>query len=340
MIYIMSERAIFFHLKKGVLFIVLLLVFVSPAMAQSVISVDGNNYLLIEGKLYNMDKKGRATNFIAKIYDPEQMANAYETRNNIKYRIVGDNAWPVIYELEDGFENANSIHDLINISRGWTSLTLQSPKAPNIADYVSLRNNILQNKSNFLDNRVEPTDQIARSGAQSLMVKSVPPSKKMPLTKSSLDTELLYFSEGDNFWFSGWFFIQSGTPTSLLDIESSFFSKGAGMRLMVSPDYITRLELKWANKPTYRQIRDKQIRLPLSQWFNLKVHFYFSANNDGIARLWLNDKLIIFGKGQTLPTSDAILDRLQLGITANPPNSESIIFIDDIKFSHQKFFDL
>ncbi|NOX40406.1 MAG: hypothetical protein GXP05_07800 [Alphaproteobacteria bacterium] len=333
---IFPHRRIFILLLTGLaLYVLVAQLAALPGFAQppTPVTHQGQTYLVEEGRLLELDQSTGATRFIQRIFDPDEVARAYEMRRQIRYRVVGENAWPVIRNLSFGFENVNSIIDLIKPETGWSSLTLQGPKAPSVADYVSLRKKILAGQSDFLDNRVEPSRLRSYSGEQSLRLEAMPPSRAMALTKASLDSELLYFTQGDDFWFSGWFFIQSGTPTSLLDLESSFILNGPGMRVMVSPDRVPRLELKWADKPSYRQNISRPVRLPLQKWFNLRIHFYLSSAQDGRAQLWVDGELVISGAGQTLPLADTVLDRLELGITANPPGSQSVLFVDDVQFS-------
>lgn len=313
---------------------------ISASFAQDVqnFNYQSKPYQVIDGVAYQINKKTGKRKFLMQLYDPAFLVDNFIKKNGIWHRIQisSGKIFPIKTYLSEGFENASDINDLVGEQYNWTTFTLQSQATPTIKDYVSLRRNIIKNGADFLDNRVEPSSLRAKSGKQSLRLLSVKPSRNMPLTKASLGTELVRFEKGDNFWFSGWFFIEQGTPTSLIDIEAGYIKNGPGMRLMVSPDLVPRLELKWADKPTYRLNQNIKAQLPIGKWFNLRLHFFLSEKSNGTAKLWLNNRLIISASGQTLPLVNTVLDRLEVGITASPPGMDSIVYVDDIIVSDKE----
>ncbi len=292
-------------------------------------------YVVIEGAAYEIDGVTGNPRFVLQLYDPAYIGENYLERGGKMFRRLpgSDETVPVLEDFSDGFENAASLLDLIGLERGWTSLTLQSQAAPTVADYVDLRQEILKGQADFADNRIEPSPLMSFSGTQSLRAYTPVSRGSVPLTKASLDTELLYFAKGDHFWFSAMFFIEEGTPTSLVDLEADYIFSGPGMRLMVSPELVPRLELKWADKPTYRLNRDIPATLPVGRWFKVDLHFFLSDTSEGVAEMWLDDQLIISASGQTLPMADTVLTRLELGITANPKDRPALVYVDQVSFS-------
>ena len=164
-----------------------------------------------------------------------------------------------------------TVRDLINAKRGWTSLNLMSPKAPTVAAYTRLRKRILQGKSDFLDNRVEPSSQRAHGGKRSLRTQAAMPAGGIPITKAAIDNELLYFAKGDHIWFSGWFYLEQGRASTIVDIESTAFFKGAGLRVLISPAFDLSVELKWPTRPTYRPT--SPTRFPKQRWTQIRLHY-------------------------------------------------------------------
>jgi hypothetical protein len=51
--------------------------------------------------------------------------------------------YPTRRDFHEGFEGVTVLNDLIGPQRGWTSFTLQSPKAPTVPAYNALRRQIL-----------------------------------------------------------------------------------------------------------------------------------------------------------------------------------------------------
>ncbi len=296
---------------------------------------DNIQYVVVDGAVYKIDGVSGDRQFFVKLYDTEYLQNNYTEIDGVIYRLVPDTGEkiPTRARFFDGFENASSLKDLIGLERGWTSLTLQSAGAPTVGEYVALRQKILRGETDFIDNRIEPSPLRPFVGNSSLRAFAPAATGPVPLTKASLESELLYFERGDDFWFSAMFYIESGTPTSLVDIEAGYILNGPGMRLMVSENMVPRLELKWGDKPTYRPNLGIAAKLPLGKWFKIDMHFFLSDDNSGVAKLWLDDELVISANGQTLPMPDTVLTRLQIGITANSPDENTLVYVDQVAFS-------
>jgi len=305
----------------------------SPVVATA--KIDGKLYEVIHGVAYEVDLDSGSRTFAKRLYDPDFYETNYQTIDGTVYRVnTGDGKmYAVRTSLSDDFENATTVHDLIGIEREWTSLTLQGPGAPTVPDYVKLRQQILKREGDFLDNRVEPSAERAHRGKKSLRVYAVPASRKMPLTKSSLDTELLHFVKGDHFWFSGWFFLEQGRPTTIVDLECSFVDQGPGMRVLFTEQLRPYMELKWMDKPTFKPQKNSDVVFPRSRWVHVKVHWYLSEREDGVAQLWFDGKKVIDEQGQTLPFDGVVYDRLEIGISANPKGTTTVLFVDDVTVS-------
>ena len=222
------------------------------------------------------------------------------------------------------------------IRRGWTTLTLQSPEAPTVPDYVALRQRIMSGRGGFLDNRVEVVTAPAHSGQRSLRCYCVAPSRGMTCAKASLSTELLHFAKGDDVWFSAWFLVAAdgSRPLTVADLESTWIKEYPGMRIMVDPSGCLMAELKWADKPTYRQPRGQEVTFPVGRWVNVRMHLRLSERADGRVELWQDGRKIIESEGQTLPLAGAIYDELEVGISAHSIGPGSVtLFVDDVMIS-------
>ena len=118
-----------------------------------------------------------------------------------------------------------------------------------------------------------------------------------------------------------------------MDIEASYVDEGPGLRIFVDEQFRPRIELKWADKPTWRAAQD--IVLPRNQWFSLELRATLDDGKKGAVRLLLNDRTIIKSRGQTLPFSEAVYDRLELGITANNKGADCVVFVDDLHYKKE-----
>lgn len=307
------------------------------SLVELTVEHNGETYKLVNGDLYRVTAPDRLV-FVEKLYDKDFRKTNYTRKDGQVLRVASDTGktYPTRRHFEEGFENAERIGDLIGPERGWTSFTLQSVKTPTISEYNRLRSRILKGESDFMDNRVQPTSKIAHSGTGSLECYSVAPSPKMVCAKASLSTELLYFVKGDDFWFSGWYFIpEGGMPFTLMDLESTWIKEHPGMRIMIE-DGAALFELKWANKPKYHQPKVNRVRIPVGRWVHLKARLHLSESVDGQVQLWQDERKLIDEQGQTLPLAGAIYDSLEIGISAHSfgPNTATV-YVDDVAISDQ-----
>lgn len=288
-------------------------------------TLNGKYYEIVDGKLFDENNK-----FLQQVYDPDFERKYYATEDGRTYRLVaGGKARLQVYtRFSDDFENASSIRDLISEKRGWSTMTLVGPKTRDPEAYNQLRNHILQKGGDFLDNRVEPSTQRSRSGKQSLRTYAIAGPRNMDLLKASISNELFHFVKGDRVEFSGWFFIEKGMPTSLVDIESSYIEKGSGIRLLFNQNGRPRVELKWPTRPTYNA--PESVRIRTGAWTHIELILDLAEDGTGHVQLLLDGAKVIDTDGQTLPLADAVLDRLEVGITSTPTQQETIVFVDEI----------
>ena len=311
--------------------------------------------VLINGNFYK-DHGGGSYSFIQKYYDPDFYEQNYSKEGEAIYLCTPEEPKTRIRirnEFKNDFETYKTVRDLIITSKNmadkvvvvegvslydpdqlptrWSVLTLQSPTAPKVKDYVALRKSILEAGQDFQDNRAEPSTERAHSGSQSVRFFSVAKSRSMVCCKSSMANNFLHFVKGDDFWFSGWFYFEKGTPTTIMDLESTWLDKHSGIRVLFSENGCPSIELKAFDKPMWR---NRKYSIPRNKWVHVKVHFLLDEK-DGKLEFWIDDELIVEGTGQTLPLADTVYDSLELGISAT--NEETILFMDDIQVSKMDF---
>ncbi|MDG3005655.1 hypothetical protein [Paludisphaera mucosa] len=300
---------------------------------------DGEMYKVVRGAVYRVGPDPGRLTFVEALYDPDFFAENYVVVDGTPNRRDLDTGklYPTRRHFEEGFEGAESLADLIDPSRGWTALTLQSPLAPNVADYVALRNRILGGRGGFLDNRVEVAPAQAHSGGRSLRCECVAPSPGMICAKASLSTELLHFVKGDDVWFSAWYFAAAdgGRPLGLADLESTWIKEYPGMRILIDPSSgALYAELKWADKPAYRQPPGREVAFPVGRWTNVRLHLRLSERPDGRVALWQDGAKLIEAEGPTLPLANAVYNDLEVGVTAHVGRPDvAALFVDDVVIS-------
>lgn len=311
------------------------------SLAEMTADDQGTTFVLIEGTLYRVDQRRGQLVYIDHLYDKDFFAKNYTLQDGQAFR--KDDAaqlYPTRRQLAEGFEDAATLVDLVAAKpedvlsgkRVWTNFTLQSPRSPTVKAYNSLAQQILREGGEFLDNRVEPSEEVVHSGKRSLKCTCVAKSSSMITTKASLSSSLLYFTQGDDFWFSAWFYVAGEVrPHTLIDLESTWIKQHPGMRIVLREDGRLAAELKWAHKPMYRQPQGQQVTFPVSRWVAVKLHLRLSANADGMVELWQDGKQLIAETGQTLPLANTVYDNLEVGISAHSFGSDpTTLFVDDI----------
>lgn len=290
-------------------------------------TVEGFEFIVVDGWAYrNVD--GCWVEEV-QIYDPSFFEDNYVEEGGVLYKVDPDTQqkFPVTQTFADPFEVGDHARDLIvsDLSR-YTTFTLQSPQYPEPSDYNALRNCILDGSCDFADNRIDFDTSRVAEGTKSLRFYSVDATEDVPTCKSSVARELMHYVEGDDVWWQGWFYVDGALPTTLLDLESTWFYGHSGIRIHLSGNLL-KYELKWLDKPKYRQVAGQEIPFPTGQWVHLRSHLTLAADDTGQIELWQDGAKIIDTAGKTLPLPNAIYDKIEIGISAT--QSETTVYVDD-----------
>lgn len=291
---------------------------------------DGERVAIVDGNGYVYNRSAKKWEFYKRLWEKDWFEKNYLVEGDHVFRTAEDGTKiEVSRHFKSGFEDAASIKDLIGLKPGWTSFTLQSPKTPEISDYVKLRQRILKGEASFIDNIVEPSTTKSHGGQTALRCRSVASTKSMQCAKSSLESELIHFKKGDDFWYSAWYCVEDHVPFTLMDLESTWIEGHPGIRITTSADGLG-WELKWPPKPNWRPTTPTPI--PVGKWFRVVAHVKLDEK-DGVCELWQDGVKVCEGKGQTLPMADTIYNSLEVGISAT--NVESTTWVDDVEVSDQ-----
>ncbi len=308
-------------------------------------SIDGTVYILTrDGRLYREDAGSRKWHYHDTVYQPEEMARAYVHEGNITYRFDAESGkkLAVRREFRESFEDlsvgVDGLRQLIGEERGWGALTLQSPLAREVSDYVALRKRILNDGQPFLDASVAPDAQHVYSGARSLLCVAPAKPSNMVTCKSSLSCPLVYFKVGDDFWYRGYYFAEESLPFTLMDLECEWIKQHAGIRLCITEAGHLEAELKSLDKPRFRQATASSVIFPMGQWVKVQTQIHLSNESDGHVKIWQDDKLIVDTNGVTLPLGSAIYSSLEIGISAHSyGNKQAKLWVDDVEVSDKPF---
>ena len=310
---------------------------------EQTVTEKGTTYKLHKGRLYRVQPQSGRWEFVQLVYDPDFYAKNYLNQNGNVFRKTGDGElMSVKRSFVDDFEGAERLADLIGLKRGWTTCELQSPKTPGISDYVKLRNRILKGEGDFLDNRVEPSGDVAHGGKTSLKTVSVPPTSGMVTAKASLSTELIHFVKGDAVWMSLWCQVPtgSGMPFTLLDLETTWIHQHPGMRIVIAGGKHACFQLKGFDQPYYCQPKGQEVIFPTGRWVHLQAHLVLTDQEDGVIELWQDGQKIIDTHGKTLVLANAIYNSIEIGISAyNEQGKVATLYVDDFCISDQPIKD-
>jgi hypothetical protein len=245
--------------------------------------------------------------------------------------------FPTDNDWTEDFEGYADFIDLFALSvadtgKHWNHFTLQSPLAKTVPEYVDLRQCILNRTCDFRDNRIELAPDPVQPGNTALKFTCVPPSNDMTTAKSSISSSTQFFRKGDNCWFQARYFIESGLPFTLVDIENTFFLEGPGPRVTLRGG-VLEIENKFGSKIRYEANNPPPV--PMQQWFTVKVHFRFSELGDGLIELWQDGQLLLSTTGINLPTSNSVQDDLEVGISAS--SEGAVMYVDDVRISDKPF---
>ena len=235
-------------------------------------------------------------------------------------------------EFSSGFEEPTFL-DLFRTG-GWSKTLLLSPKAKTDEKYMQLNQQLMKG-GEFLDNRIDLERGNAHSGSSAARFYAVPPGRGMVTSKSLLEKSDLYFTKGDDIWFSGWYYLAEGVPTTLVDFDTQWLQGRPGIRLFIrwkgGIPYAS-MELKFGFKPQYNQF---EFPLPTKKWTHIKLHLRLSNHDDGLMEMWQDDRKILSAPGQTLPLHDTVYNAMLVGITST--STKTVLLVDDVKVSNTPF---
>ncbi|MEQ8663598.1 MAG: hypothetical protein RLW62_22500, partial [Gammaproteobacteria bacterium] len=155
------------------------------------------------------------------------------------------------------------------------------------------------------------------------------------VSKASIAKGILYFADGDDFWLSGWFYIEDSPSLTdagaftLFDLESSFMEY-AGIRSIFRRNDSLAFELKMP-KTQFEQEPGQEVPFPTGQWVHLVAHIHLGIE-DGQVELWQDGRQVLSRRGRTMPVAATVYDRLELGITAIAQGSkyDKVLYVDDL----------
>lgn len=301
-----------------------------PQADEDILTIEGRRIKLIDGDIYSCrNGKWIFSNSINTEFDKRYKVRKADDECEVIIRRTG-RKFPLTRHFSSGFE-APEFLDLFK-SGGWTVTTLQSPKIDTIKKYMQLNRDLMAG-GNFVDNRIDLDTEIVRSGMKALRFYAVEPDTEKHVTsKSLLEKKDMCFGKGDHVWFSAWYYLKHGVPSTLADFETRRFRGGPGIRIFVRKSKYACLELKSFIKRQYNQF---EVPLPRKKWFNLKLHLVLSNHDDGVIEMWQDGEKIISTTGKTLPTHDTIYNAMEVGITATP--REATLLVDDVMVSNKPF---
>lgn len=308
-------------------------------------TTDGTTYVLTtDGRLFSVDARNRKWFFLDKVYYPEEMAKAYLHEEGVTYRVEegGGQRMAIRREFSESFEGlslgVDGLRELVGEARGWGALTLQSPKAREVPDYVKLRNQILKKGQTFLDASVAPDDLHVHGGERALLCVAPAKPSNMVTCKASISSPLVYFEYGDDFWYQAYYYAEDSLPFTLMDLECEWIKQHAGIRLCITERGHLEAELKSLDKPRFRQPVDTPVVFPMGKWVKVKTHIHLSNDSEGYVKIWQDDKLIVDANGVTLPIRSAIYSSLEIGISAHSYGSrQAKLWVDDVQVSDKSF---
>ena len=317
---------------------------------EATFEIDGSNHVLADdGNIYRVIDSGKddkGWEFVSKVFDPEEVQRSYVVNEGVTYRVAPDTGqrFEVLRQFDESFEDLEpGLPGLIKLTSPerlrWSALTLQSPKAPTVSEYVDLRKKLQLGEADFLDSRVEPTKEFAHSGSTSLKCVATAKPSNMVTCKASISCPLVYFRNGDDFWYEAYYLAKGSLPMTLIDLESEFIQEHPGIRLRIFDDGALGVELKALNKPQFRQDPEKRVAFPKDQWVCVRVHFHLSPT-DGKMEIWQDGVKVLDKAGTTLPFRSAIYNSLEIGISAHGnPEDSCTLFVDDIRCSSKELSD-
>lgn len=299
--------------------------------------VDDNSndiYIYEDGKVYL--NSNDTCEFELQYFEPNFENENYTTNASGTFANSDSDLIPVKNNFSEDFEKLKFIDlffsDVNDPNLFWTSFTLQSPQAKTVPEYVALSKCILEGTCDFLDNRITIVEDPTDSTNKVIEFNSLAPTADMVVSKCSMQSVLNYFKKESNFWFEADYYIKDGMPYSLVDFENSYFVGSPGPRVVISNNKL-ELENKFGSKIRFES--DSAMTISSGVWFTVKVHLKYSNTGDGVIELWQDGVKIVSTTGINLPTSNAIQNVLEVGISATITNT--VLLVDNLRVSDTPF---
>jgi hypothetical protein len=198
-------------------------------------------------------------------------------------------------------------------------------------------------------NKIEVTTMRSRTGNQSLLCGA---AAGPGASKADIYLDRFHLTEGDEAWFEWWIWLNDWRYTAYMyiwDLESpttctdavSCPAKGAqtictspGRRLYIggAENRLLASDLgKWCAGEIMQQKPTRAVPFPIQSWVRLRVHIVLRSDITGRLEVWQDDVMVIDARGRTLPRSDSVYERMQIGITQNGSDFVSnAVFVDDV----------
>ncbi len=297
----------------------------------TITDVDGVTYTIArDGYVYK--NVGSGCEQVLKYFEPGFEAANYERRGDTVYYKTPQGLFPArntFIESWDRYDTFTSvfIQSPQHADRYWNTMTLQSPLAPSVSDYIALRTCILDGTCTFRDNRIDLVPDPTNTANTVVKFTAVAPSIGMVTSKSSIESTTAFFKRGSELWYEARYFFRSQLPYSIADFESGWIDQSPGPRIIISGGALA-IENKFGNKLMFRQATP--IPIPIGKWIKVKVHFVFHEEN-GRIELWQDGIRVLDVDAPTLPLSIAIQNNIEVGISATSQACE--VFVDDVRLS-------
>jgi hypothetical protein len=308
----------------------------SPEHIATLADGDRSIFVFQDGNFY-VDSSGGCIK-VGSYFTPGFDTANYTRVANSFFLKTSKGMFPLRDRFSESFQRYAGLGDLFVQSIGdtdkiWTAMTLQSPSAPPVAEYVALRKCVLDGTCTFRDNRIDLVFDPSAPSNQVLKFTSVAPSKGMVTSKASIESSLSHFTSGEDLWFRARYLFSDSLPYSIADFESEWFLESPGPRIVFDNGALA-IEDKFGSKAKFRQTNP--VAVPRNKWVAIQVHLHFDPSA-GTIELWQDGVKLIATTGPTLPLSFAIQTNIEIGITAT--NRACTVYMDDVEWSKTSFPD-
>jgi len=301
----------------------------------TIIDSDGTAYTIAtDGYVYK--SKGSSCERFLKYFEPGFEEANYEHRGDTVYYKTTQGLFPARNSFTETWEGYGAFSDVFIQAKGhtdrfWNTMTLQSPLAPSVADYVALRTCIFSGTCSFRDNRLDIVQDPLNSSNKVMKFTAVAPSAGMVTSKASLESTTAYFKRSSDLWFEAKYYFTSALPYSIADFESGWLDQSPGPRIVISGGALA-VENKFGNKLMFRQ--STPVPIPIGTWVTVKIHLVFYEQK-GRIELWQNGVRVLDVDAPTLPLLIAIQNNIEVGISAT--SQACTMYVDDVRLSPLPF---